>query len=93
MREIEADDVATVCALLAETEDLLRKSAREIALVVEMAGRLFAITVDHVECVERIDADRVDALPDHAATADVVSAIARRTRDDSIVMLLDAGRL
>lgn len=93
VREIEAGDVATVCALMDETQDLLRKSAREIALVVEMAGRQFAITVDHVECVERIDPDRVDALPDHAATADIVSAIARRTRDDSIVMLLDAGRL
>lgn len=68
------------------------QAGREITIVLEDNGVSSAITVDSVVSVERLAPDSVGPMPDFGSHADkaLCSAIAKSSKDGSLLILLDA---
>ncbi len=84
-------DLALMRRLFQEARETLASSLQEIVVVIDAGGRAFGITVDQVESVEPL---RGEELPPRVAGAPLdaeglVSGVARRTKDDATVLLLD----
>jgi chemotaxis signal transduction protein len=95
IREARDTTLVMLGALFADAKTILRESHREIAVVVKGAGPSFAVAVDAIESVERLEQGDVSAIEDTivGATSDCIAAIARRSRDGSLVMLVHESRL
>lgn len=80
--------------LFADLRTAIRDSHRETAVVLEGGGTVYAVSVDAVESVERLKPGTIEPIPTAAASCDgLTSAVARRLKNDGIVMLLDTDRV
>ena len=89
-------ELAELQHLFETTYRLVEESSREIALVLEQAGRLFAISVDAVATVERIRPETIEEpppLPRGSGEESPVVKLARRSRDDEVVSIIDPARI
>lgn len=88
-------ELSEMVRLFAEARDLIRKSDREIALILEAGGRTFAVCVDAVESVEKLDETGIQGKGDtaFAGSADCITGIARRADGKGLVQLLRADGL
>jgi purine-binding chemotaxis protein CheW len=79
----------------AETYVLLRDQSREITVVLNDGRRTFGVAVDSIQSVERLPASGVSPVSDVGGglTQEFVTAIGRRGKDNSLVMILDGRRL
>jgi purine-binding chemotaxis protein CheW len=69
-------------------------SHRETAVVLEGGGTVYAVSVDAVESVEQLKPGTIEPVPPTAASMDgLVRAMARRIKNDGIVMLMDTDRV
>jgi purine-binding chemotaxis protein CheW len=77
--------------LFASAREHIRGAVREIAVVIERDGRLFALGVDSVESAERLEAASISEMPRIAVAqrGDLVRGVARRKKDQQMVLLLD----
>jgi chemotaxis signal transduction protein len=73
----------------------IRSSTREIAIAIETDRSTYALAVDAVESAEALDMTATDEFEANSIvkTADLVSGIAKRKKDQKIVMLLDIGEI
>jgi purine-binding chemotaxis protein CheW len=89
-----AHDRNTICAHLCElfegARQLVKASAREIAVIVNTGGRSVGIVVDEVEGVDHLKAGSLDALPAGFGSNDrAICGTARTQRDDKLVVVID----
>ncbi len=73
----------------------VRNAHPQIAVVLEQAGRILAVAVDAVESIERLKEGTFEDLPGSldGLTADLTRSVARRAKDDGIVLVLDLEAL
>lgn len=75
-------------------KDVIRKSANEIAIILETSRGNFGIAVDSTEMVEHFDPSNINELDSSSASSDrLVSATAHRDKEDKLIMLLQVERL
>jgi purine-binding chemotaxis protein CheW len=81
---------AHLAQLFSDARAALADSNREIAVVLRADDLRFALAVDGIESVERIDQAHICEAADvlHGIEQDLVSAVARRTRDNALLMLV-----
>jgi purine-binding chemotaxis protein CheW len=80
--------------LFGDLRTAIHESHRETAVVLEGGGTVYAVSVDAVESVEQLKPGTIEPVPTTAASCDrLVRAVARRTKNDGIVMLLDTDRV
>jgi chemotaxis signal transduction protein len=74
---------------------LVREQQREIAVVISAAGKAFAAAIDAVEAVEKISSASMGPLPLALALGQrgIVSATARRSKSNDLVLIIEAQRL
>jgi chemotaxis signal transduction protein len=87
-------DFPYMMKLFGDLRTAIHESHRETAVVLEGDGTVYAVSVDAVESVEQLKPGTIEPVPAAAAPADgLVSAVARRIRNDGIVMLLHTDRV
>jgi chemotaxis signal transduction protein len=87
-------DLPLLIKLFADLRTAIQDSHRETAVVLEGGGTVYAVSVDAVESVEQLKPGTIEPVPAAAASSDgLVSAVARRLKNDGIVMLLDTDRV
>lgn len=87
-------ELATMIRLFGALRDAFRHDMREIVLVAEVGGKTIGGVVDAVDSVEYLDETSQEVPPSLAcADLDFFTAVGRRKRDGSLVMMLDAERL
>lgn len=93
---IRTHELAITLALFEDTRRLLRESQREVAVIARRERGGFAVAVDGVDSVERllpVDAsEATDALLSGSSERPLHD-IRRRSRDGSLVLLVDLERL
>jgi purine-binding chemotaxis protein CheW len=93
--DIRAREMKVTLGLFAESKAVLREAQREIAIVMRYDARPFAAAVDGVESVEHLkeaDADEAVTLVQQNGS-DRLTAIRKRARDGTLVMLMDLGEV
>jgi purine-binding chemotaxis protein CheW len=82
--------VASLRQLFADARAALVDSNREIAVIVRSEALRFAVAVDGIESVERIDEAHITDAGEvlHGFDQELVTAVARRTRDNALLMLV-----
>jgi purine-binding chemotaxis protein CheW len=82
--------MAHLLQLFADARSALADSNREIAVVVRSDELRFALAVDAIESVERIDGAHISDAGDvlHGFHQELVAAVARRARDNALLMLV-----
>jgi chemotaxis signal transduction protein len=94
-RDIRERDLAGTLALFAETRKALTEAHREVVVVARGTTGRFAVAVDGIEAVERLDGHAsgdVDALDTLGGSA-LITAIRTRARDNRMVMVVDLRRV
>ncbi len=88
-------ELARMIGIFAEVRGYITKQSREIAVVIDAGQKPFAIAVDKVESAERLDAAAFSDLPAGmtAHGREMVSGIAKRKKDQQMVLLLDVKLL
>lgn len=89
-------DLARMIALFGELKALFAESSRELAIAVESDAHMYAVTVDTVEWVGRLEPGSltsVDALPLASMGNDLVSFVGRNSKDERLVLGLDTGKI
>jgi chemotaxis signal transduction protein len=87
-------DLPHMVKLFADLRTAIHDSHRETAVVLEGGGTTYAVSVDAVESVEQLKPGTIEPVPAAAASCDgLISAVARRLKNDGIVMLLDTDRV
>jgi purine-binding chemotaxis protein CheW len=78
-----------------DTYTLLRDQSREITVVISDGTRTFGVAVDSIQSVERLPASAHSPVSDVGGVGhqEFVTAIARRVKDNALVMILDGRRL
>lgn len=87
--------LATMMRLFQQFQDLIRDTHREIAVVVTVGGRTFAVSVDSIQSVEQLQTGsqvELNKIGQFAADG-VVSHAARRTKENALVLLINSGAL
>lgn len=86
-------EFTTLKQLFAQLQTMIKKSMREVAVLLEHSGSEFAISVDEVVAVETLlEVDDEHAVLETPEMAGVASGIAKRTNND-LVLLLRIGAL
>jgi len=88
-------ELTQVIRLFGELKTAVPEAYRETAVVLEGAGAVYAVSVDQVASVEHLKQGTLADLPE-LATAGVngqVSGLARRTKDDGLVLILDTDKI
>jgi len=96
IRATHDTELAELRNLFETTCRLIEETSREIALVLEREGRLFAISVDAVATVERIRPETIEEpppLPSGAGQESPVVKLARRVKDDEVVSIIDPAKI
>ena len=90
IEEAKTGVVARLLLLVNEARATLVDSNREISVVLRAGDRRFAIAVDGIESVERLEQGNITPTSDalNGVPQDVVSAVARRARDSALLMLV-----
>lgn len=87
-------DLPYMMKLFGDLRTAIHESHRETAVVLEGGGTIYAVSVDAVESVEQLKPGTIEPVPTAASSTDgLVSAVARRIRNDGIVMLLNTDRV
>lgn len=80
-------ELKQMVALFQELKDLMRQTAKELAVVITAAQRTFAISVDHAVAVEAIAAGMIKEL--NIQEHGFVRQVAERTAAKSLALILD----
>lgn len=83
--------LARMVELFSEVRQAVKKTRREIAMVMERGGRDVALAVDAVESVEMIDPATIEAAHESitGAADQFVTQVGRRAENDQMVLILD----
>jgi len=81
--------------LFSEVRSAIRRTHREIAMVVERNGENVALAVDQVESVEMLSPGTVEQVPSGFGAIDdrLIAMVGRREEDDEMVLILDIAAL
>jgi chemotaxis signal transduction protein len=95
VKGLQAKELPTMIRLFEELDLAIRDSYRETALVLADSGHTCAVSVDSIESVEPLKQKTFEPLPGIAAdaTEGLIGGVARRVRNDGMVIVLDSERL
>ncbi len=80
--------------LVERAQHLIQESMTETALVLKIEGKVFGVTADSIEAVEKFKGGSVEELPDMLSNfEDLVEGVAKRDRSDEIALMLNIGEL
>ncbi|MBZ5594182.1 MAG: chemotaxis protein CheW [Acidobacteriia bacterium] len=87
--------LARLASLFAELRSLVREGNREIALVVEAAGRNFAVSVDAALSVEKLSAGSVEELQHGAGVKQdgIVRRFGKRAKGGEVILIIETAHL
>jgi purine-binding chemotaxis protein CheW len=87
--------LARMVELFEEVRRAVRRTHREIAMVLERGGEAVAVAVDQVESVEELSQGTVEEVPAGfgAAGDRLIAMIGRRQENDQMVLILDVEAL
>jgi purine-binding chemotaxis protein CheW len=86
-----ASVLSEMIGLFTSLQELIREAQREIAVVIQEAGRLFAVLVDAAVSIEKFGEKDIDPLP--VRTHGAVVQVARRESVGNPILLLATGSL
>jgi chemotaxis signal transduction protein len=95
IEETRSGVLARLVALFAELRSLMSESKREIALIVEDAGKSFAISADSALSVEKLATGSIETLQSGVGVVHggVVQRFGKRTKTGEIILILESDRL
>lgn len=88
-------ELAEMINLFSLTRDVMKESQREIAVLIYNDKKTMAMAVDTIESVEMLDDNSFEEPPMQNVSTDrgLISAVARRVKDNALIMLLDAAHI
>jgi purine-binding chemotaxis protein CheW len=98
MKRVEQEKSTTLAKLFdlfREFRSILAESSREIAVVVSDGQRSFAVSVDGVQSVERLQSESFKRLSETGMELEheAVQVSARRQKSEEVVLILDTSRI
>lgn len=95
IEETRTGILARLVTLFTELRLLTSESRREIALIVEDAGKSFAISADSALSVEKLAASSIEALESGVGVVHggVVQRFGKRVKTGEIILILESDRL
>ncbi|HKW98982.1 MAG TPA: chemotaxis protein CheW [Bryobacteraceae bacterium] len=95
IEETRSGLLARLLELFAELRSLVRTGNREIALIMEEAGKDFAVSVDAALSVEKLSAGSVEELQPGSGVQQngVVRRFGRRAKDGQVILVLETAHL
>jgi len=95
LEETRSGTLAILVGLFADTISLIRTNTKEISVVLESLDHHMAATVDRVESVEELKPGTRQNISEAMGMTydEYISGVARRKRDDAIVLLLDPVKI
>lgn len=92
IEEKRGRELRQMTALFQELKDLMRDTARELAIVVTGGQAPFAVSIDHALAVETIGPERIEEVPTDVLGEGWVSRTAQRSGGET-AMILDPAML
>ena len=88
-------DLAEMIGLFSEARTLLRDANREIAVCLELNGKIIAATVDAIETVEKMSETNFGALPESICSFNngYIAGIGKRKNGVELVQLLEIEKV
>jgi chemotaxis signal transduction protein len=95
IEETRNSTLARLVALFGELRSLLGESKREIALIVDDAGKRFAISADSALSVEKLASGSIEALGAGLGVVHggVVQRFGKRAKGGEVILILETDRL
>ena len=93
--ETRSGTLARLVALFAELRALMLESSREIALIVDDAGKRFAISADSALSVEKLASGSIEPLQTGVGVVHggVVQRFGKRAKGGEVILILESDRL
>jgi chemotaxis signal transduction protein len=87
--------LAKMLQLFADLRSLAREAGREIAVVLQNDSKLFAISIDSAESIEKLQPGSIEemAAAIHIADHGVVKRLGKRAKSGEVVLLIETDRL
>ncbi len=95
VKQLQSRHFAGFVTALSAACEPIRESYRQVAVVLIHDDREVGITVDEVASIEKLKEGSLEDLPDQlrGLSTSLTGRVARRTRDDAIVLILDIAEL
>lgn len=87
--------LAKMLKLFADLRDLVRQESREMAVILQNNGKIFAISVDLAESIEKLHPGSIEEVPTAVPIADngVVRRFGKRAKNSEVVLIIETDRL
>ena len=95
MEQVRNAELREMASLFQQLKDLVRDTARELAMVLLVDGKTFAISIDAAVAVENIPAEAIRTLTEAeiACTREQMRRVAQRKAADSLAIVLEPERI
>lgn len=95
IEQTRGGELATMITLFGQARQIIRDDQRELALVLQVKERKFAVSVDSVTSVEELDRLSAEDVPDMLETVGngLLMGIGKSKADDRAIMLMDLERI
>jgi chemotaxis signal transduction protein len=95
IEKTRSGSLARLLELFAELRSLIGEGNREIALIVEAAGKHFAVSVDAALSVEKLSAGSIEELQPGAGVKQdgVVRRFGKRTKGGDVILIIETAQL
>lgn len=95
VKKLQSRQFAGFVSALTEAGERIRETCRQVAVVLIYGDREIGITVDEVASIEKLKEGSLEDLPERpqGLTTSLTGRVARRIKDDGIVLILDIAEL
>ena len=96
VEETKSGDLSEMIRLFAQLRSTLKETSREIAVVLTLGERTFAVTVDSVETVGHLTMDEEDTMKNYGADlfdSELIPRVGKMDKSGRLVMVLEPERL
>jgi len=87
--------LAKMLQLFADLRNVVRQAGRETAVILQNEGKMFAISIDLAESIEKLQTGSIEEVSAAVPIADngVVKRLGKRAKNGEVVLILETDRL
>jgi len=95
IRKTREGALAKMLKLFADLRELARHAGRETAVVLQNEGKMFAISIDLAESIEKLQPGSIEEVPAAVPIANdaVVKRFGKRAKNGEVVLIIETDRL
>ena len=95
IRKTREGALAKMLKLFADLRELVRHAGRETAVILQNEGKMFAISIDLAESIEKLQPGSIEEVPAAVPIANdaVVKRFGKRAKNGEVVLIIETDRL